>query len=80
MMENLAERRLKREENAGNYAPHPDNGDYADPHPPAPSEEEDDEGEEFDEDEEYDDSQDDSYDEQVRCFVSGIPTTHDCAD
>jgi hypothetical protein len=65
MMENLAERRLKREENNVDYTTHSTNGQYASPHPPAPPE--DDDYEDEDDEDDYDDSQGDSYeDEQVR--------------
>ena len=63
MMENLAERRLKREESTPGH--HPLNGDLAS-HPPPPPEEDDYEEEE-EEEEDYDDSQDESYDDEQVC-------------
>jgi hypothetical protein len=78
MMEQLAERRMAREEDAreqyANGYGHPANGGIAPHHhghnhPPPPDEEEyDDEG---DEDEDYDeDSQDEDYDEEeMVCFI-----------
>jgi hypothetical protein len=65
MMENLAERRLKRQANANDHYP-PLNGQHSSPHQPAPPDDDEDFDDEED-DEEYEDSQEDSFDdEQVR--------------
>ncbi len=79
MMEQLAERRMAREEDAREHFSrgfgHP-NGAYSAPHNHPPPEEEDYEDEE-DEEEEYDESQDEEYeDEEVYSSSSAMPSAY----
>ncbi|KAL7921785.1 salt tolerance down-regulator domain-containing protein [Trichoderma austrokoningii] len=66
MMEQLAERRMAREEDARDFARgygHP-NGSYSAPHNHPPPEDDDYEDEEEEEEEDYDDSQDEEYEDE----------------
>ncbi|KAM0464988.1 hypothetical protein ACHAPV_001980 [Trichoderma viride] len=77
MMEQLAERRMAREEDARDFARgygHP-NGSYSTPHNHPPPEDDDYEDEEEEEEEDYDDSQDEEYeDEEVYYNPSMMPS------
>ena len=78
MMEQLAERRMAREEDAREHFArgygHP-NGSYSTPHNHPPPEDDYDEEEEEDEEEDYDDSQDEEYeDEEVYSNPSVMPS------
>ncbi|KAM0257323.1 hypothetical protein ACHAQJ_004410 [Trichoderma viride] len=78
MMEQLAERRMAREEDAREHFArgygHP-NASYSTPHNHPPPEDDDYEDEEEEEEEDYDDSQDEEYeDEEVYCNPSVMPS------